>query len=132
MFAKTLLALVALASTEAFAPAAFTRPTTTTSSSALSYSVKLVSEEHDIDATIDCADDVFIVDAAEDAGIDLPYSCRAGSCSSCAGKMVSGTVDQSEQSFLEDEQIDDGFVLTCVAYPTSDCEIQVHMEEELF
>lgn len=95
------------------------------------YQVQLISKKYNIDITIPVEDDQYILSAAEAAGLELPFSCQSGSCSSCVGKVVEGTIDQSEQVFLDDDQMAKGFVLLCVAYPRSDCTIRTHQEAYL-
>jgi ferredoxin len=98
---------------------------------ATSYQVRLSNETEGINQTIEVSADRYILETAEEQGMELPYSCRQGVCSTCTAKLISGSVDQSEGSYLSDEQIAAGYVLICIAHPQADCVFETHKEEEV-
>jgi 2Fe-2S type ferredoxin len=79
--------------------------------------------------TIEIANNQTVLEAGEDAGMDLPYACRQGQCVSCSGRITSGGgsedyVVHDNQQMLDDGELDDGYTLTCVAYPRADFSIE--------
>ncbi|WP_435075151.1 2Fe-2S iron-sulfur cluster-binding protein [Halorubrum sp. HHNYT27] len=78
--------------------------------------------------TIELSNNQPILDQGEDAGWDLPYACRQGQCVSCAGHITDGPsedyVEHDNQQMLEEAELDDGYTLTCVAYPRDSFSIE--------
>jgi ring-1,2-phenylacetyl-CoA epoxidase subunit PaaE len=69
-----------------------------------------------------------LLDAAATAGIDLPYSCRAGVCSTCRTRLARGQVEMEQNFALEDWELERGFILACQAHPTT-AEIELDYDE---
>jgi ferredoxin len=73
----------------------------------------------------------YLLDAAVEAGLDLPFMCLQGWCTTCAGKVLDGTVDQSEARRIFPQDMAAGFVLLCSAYARSNVRILTHQKEEI-
>ncbi|TIV07182.1 MAG: 2Fe-2S iron-sulfur cluster binding domain-containing protein [Mesorhizobium sp.] len=70
--------------------------------------------------SIDVRSGETIANAARRSGVDVPYSCGAGTCCSCVAKIVAGSVEAAPATTLETWEREAGLVLTCQSRPTSD------------
>jgi len=97
------------------------------------YRVRLTNPAYDLNTTISVRWDDYILNSALEQGIDLPYSCACGAEPSSVAKQLGGLpADQAEQTFLNDDEIEAGWVLLDVALPRSDCSFLTHQEENLY
>lgn len=97
------------------------------------HEITIEHEGEDETHTVEVEADEYVLDAALEAGIELPFSCRSGNCTTCTGELLSGEVDQGEGTALEPDQREDGYVLLCSAYPRGDCRVRAGegLQEEL-
>lgn len=82
--------------------------------------------------TIEVDEKQTILEAAQAADLDLPTSCSAGVCTTCAALITTGTVSQEDGMGVSQELQDKGYALLCVAYPTSDIKLETEKEDEVY
>ena len=82
--------------------------------------------------TIQIPEDKTILEMADEAGLDLPRSCTAGVCTTCAAQILEGTVDQPDAMGISPDLRAQGYALLCVAYPRSDLKIETEKEETVY
>ena len=69
-----------------------------------------------------------ILDELRKHGVDLPYGCKYGGCITCAAKLTAGNIDQRRQVALNNWQLDNGYVILCVARARSDITLEIGTE----
>ena len=69
-----------------------------------------------------------LLDSLREQGVDLPYGCKYGGCITCAAKLIDGEVDQRRQVALNNRQINDGYIILCVARPLSNLVLEIGVE----
>ena len=77
---------------------------------------------------VEVAEDEELLYPALDAGVDIPYACEVGKCGRCTGKYdgnANEVVTHDGNEFLDEQQVEEGWLLTCVAYPRDDFELEV-------
>jgi 2Fe-2S type ferredoxin len=80
--------------------------------------------------TLEVPENQTLLEAGEEQGWDLPYACRAGQCLSCGGHVADGPSEDylthDGQEMLDEDELGDGYTLTCVAYPTADMTLETN------
>lgn len=82
--------------------------------------------------TIQVAENQNVLEAAQQQDIELPYSCNAGVCTTCAAKIISGEVDQTDGMGLSPDLQAEGYALLCVSFPRSDLKLETGKEDEVY
>jgi ferredoxin len=82
--------------------------------------------------TLQVPENETILSVAETAGLELPNSCNAGVCTTCAGHIIEGSVDQTDGMGVSLELQKQGYVLLCIAYPRTDLKIETEKEDIVY
>jgi len=96
------------------------------------YTIQIHDRQGDRWFTVQVPDDRYILQTAEQQGIDLPFACRNGACTTCAVRVQSGELYQPEAMGLSLELQKRGYALLCVSYPRSDLEVETQDEDEVY
>ena len=82
-------------------------------------SIKITFKVDGHETTVEGDKNKTLLDIALENDIDAPYSCKGGACATCIGRLKKGTVELEQNYILTDGEIEDGLIITCQAYPTS-------------
>jgi ferredoxin len=96
------------------------------------YQVLIHNRQTGTDHIIQVPDDRYILMSGESQGVDLPFSCRNGACTTCAVRVLSGELNQPEAVGLSPKLRADGYALLCVSYACSNLEVETQDEDEVY
>lgn len=96
------------------------------------YRVRIHNRQTGTEQTIQVPDDRYILMSAESQGVELPFSCRNGACTTCAVRVLSGELNQPEAVGLSPKLRADGYALLCVSYACSNLEVETQDEDEVY
>ncbi|PSO48053.1 MAG: ferredoxin [Cyanobacteria bacterium SW_9_44_58] len=96
------------------------------------YTIRVHNRQQGTEHTAAIPDDQYILESLEKQGIELPYSCRNGACTTCAVRCLSGEIYHPEAMGLSLQLQEQGYNLLCVGYPRSDLEVETQDEDEVY
>lgn len=97
-----------------------------------SHTIKINHRQTGKQYVVQVPEDRYILHSAESQGLDLPFSCRNGACTTCAVRVKAGALYQPEAMGLSPELRQQGYALLCVSYPRSDLEVETQDEDEVY
>lgn len=98
----------------------------------MTHTIQIRDRATDKTYTLQVPEDRYILQSAETQGVELPFSCRNGACTTCAVRVLKGEIYQPEAMGLSLELRDSGYALLCVSYPRSDLEVETQDEDEVY
>lgn len=96
------------------------------------YTIRIHNRQTQTCHSVEVPEDRYILMCAEGQGVELPFACRNGACTTCAVRILSGELDQPEAVGLSPKLRKQGYALLCVSYPRSDLEVETQDEDEVY